>query len=116
MPRRRARFNITAPVVFRWRDKGGSYEKGDGVTRDIGIGGMFIVTRGPSPPENATIRCEASFPSINPSRPMWRLRISGRVQRATSQMENNEVAGFAVRTSSFLLSHDETHTVHITVN
>jgi len=114
MPRRRARFSISAPVVFRWRHESGGYENGDGITRDIGIGGMFIVTNGPSPPENASIRCEASLPAVDPSRPRWRLRISGLVQRAIYQ--NNEVTGFAVKTKSFLLSHDDAHSVHITVN
>lgn len=105
MPRRRARFNISAPVVFRWRDSGGSYEKGDGVTRDIGIGGMFIVTGGPFPPENVSIRCEASLSSPNASRTVWRLRVSGKVQR---QAESNELGGFAVKAKTFLLSQCET--------
>jgi hypothetical protein len=116
MPRRRARFNISAPVVFRWKDRGGSYERGDGVTRDIGIGGMFIVTRGPFPPENATIRCEASLPSLDPNRRTWRLRVSGRVQRASAHAGRSELGGFAVRTMSFLLSHEDARNVHIAVN
>lgn len=86
------------------------------MTRDIGIGGMFILTNGPFPPENATIRCEAALPSLDPNRSRWLLRISGRVQRAISKAESNELGGFAVTTRSFLLSHDDTQQVHITVN
>jgi hypothetical protein len=115
MPRRRARFNISAPVVFRWKDRGGSYEKGDGVTRDIGIGGMFIVTNGPFPPENTSIRCEASLPAAGASLPGWQLRVSGRVQRATMFGQNTEAVGFAVRTRRLFLTH-ETHAVRVVVN
>lgn len=115
MPRRRARFNISAPVVFRWKDRGGTFEKGDGVTRDIGIGGMFIVTSGPFPPENASIRCEASLPSPDPNHTKWRLRISGKVQRASARPENSE-RGFAVRTVSFRLLQDDTRGLRVTVN
>ena len=115
MPRRRARFNISAPVVFRWKGSAGNSESGDGMTRDIGIGGMFIVTSGPFPPENASIRCEASLPSVDPNRTKWHLRVSGRVQRATTGTETNE-RGFAVRTVSFLLLQDDTRSLRVSVN
>ncbi len=116
MPRRRARFKITAPVVFRWRDSCGSYGKGDGVTRDIGIGGMFIVTNGPFPPENVNIRCEALLPSSDPNHTKWKLRVAGRVQRASIQSDNNLIAGFAVRSRTFLLSREDAHKLHVSVN
>lgn len=116
MPRRRARFNISAPVVFRWRDRGGSYEKGDGVTRDIGIGGMFIVTSGPFPPENAAIRCDAALRSLDPNHTEWRLQVSGRVQRASYPHRTDELGGFAVRIRKFFLSHHGTRGVNVTVN
>jgi hypothetical protein len=104
MPRRTARFNISAPVVFRWKDRGGRSEKGDGLTRDIGIGGMFIVTSGPFPPENAHIRCEASLPSLDPNRTQWRIRVLGKVQRSSARLDNDELMGFAVKSLRFLLS------------
>lgn len=115
MARQRARFNISAPIVCRWRDRRGSYAKADGVTRDIGIGGLFIVTNGPFPPENVNIRCEAALPSIEKDCTKWRLRILGIVQRARFESEGNETAGFAVRTRRLLLGND-VRRLNVTVN
>jgi hypothetical protein len=116
MPRRSVRFNISAPVVFRWRGPGGSYETGDGLTRDIGIGGLFIVTSGPFPPENVSIRCEASLPSLDPNSAKWQLQVLGKVQRASVQSGCNELGGFAVRTRRFALLQTETPSRRVAVN
>jgi hypothetical protein len=90
--------------MFSWGKHEGLCQWGEGVTRDIGVEGMFILTN-TCPPLDATLQMEVCFQAIDHGTKL-RLCASGRVLRLELQ-RGGVRGGFAASCRSFSLSNRE---------
>jgi hypothetical protein len=88
--RARNRFRLVFPVIFRWGD--GREHSAVGYCRNIGLGGVFIVT-GDCPPVDIEIEIDVVVPAFDPAPKEILIRHTGRVIRIQA-CEN--LLGFAV--------------------
>jgi hypothetical protein len=63
MRRQTPRFDLRCPAIFRWRVLDVSHE-GGGFTRDLGVGGAFIIAP-VCPPETAELEVEILLPALD---------------------------------------------------
>ena len=89
--RQNKRYRLSAPVSFSWVSRDGAVGAGEGHTRDISVGGVFILTTSLSP-EGSVVRIEVNLPPLRARGQRVRLRTQGRVVR----MEGNGFAAMAV--------------------
>jgi hypothetical protein len=88
------RYRFGTPAVFCWEGFAGSRLKGEGVTRDISVGGAYILTS-TLPPCKAVIQLEIFFNSPATGRQV-KIATEGRVLRVEHPAENTARGGFAV--------------------
>ncbi len=88
--RTRKRFALVLPVVFHWRD--GMDHSAVGYCRNVGLGGIFIVT-GDCPPVGVEIKIEVVVPAFDPAPKEILFRHTGRVTRIQAC---KDLLGFAV--------------------
>ena len=88
--RTRNRFRLVLPVVFHWSD--GTEHSAVGYCRNIGLGGMFIVT-GDCPPVDIEIEIDVVVPAFDPAPKEILFRHTGRVIRIQAC---EDLLGFAV--------------------
>jgi len=88
--RTRARFPLIFPVIFHWRD--GTERSAVGYCRNIGLGGIFIIT-GNCPPIDAEIEVDVVVPAFDPAPDEILFRHTGRVARIQAC---EDLRGFAV--------------------
>jgi PilZ domain len=88
--RTRNRFRLVLPVVFRWSD--GTEHSAVGYCRNIGLGGVFIVT-GDCPPVDIEIEIDVVVPAFDPEPKEILFRHTGRVIRIQAC---EDLLGFAV--------------------
>ena len=88
--RTRSRFQLVFPVIFHWRD--GTAHSAIGYCRNIGLGGIFIVTSN-CPPMNSEMEIDVVVPAFAPAPSEIVFRHTGRAVRIQT-CEN--LVGFAV--------------------
>jgi len=88
--RSRKRFALVLPVVFRWKD--GIEHSAVGYCRNVGLGGVFIVTA-ECPPVDVEIQVEVVVPAFDPAPKEIFFRHTGRVNRV---QVCDDLLGFAV--------------------
>ena len=88
--RSRARFQLVFPVIFHWSD--GSEHSAVGYCRNIGLGGVFIVTSD-CPPVGVEIQVDVVVPATDPAPTEILFRHSGRAIRI---QRCEDLLGFAV--------------------
>jgi hypothetical protein len=94
----RYRFGTTA--VFSWEDKAGGRLKGGGVTRDISVGGAYILSP-TCPPTEIVILLEIFFTFSGNTRRPLRIATEGRVLRVEHPTDSRARGGFAVAGKGF---------------
>ena len=88
--RTRRRFRLVFPVIFRWRD--GTEHSAVGYCRNIGLGGIFIVTSY-CPPVVIEIEIDVVVPAFDPAPKEILFRHTGPVIRIQAC---EDLLGFAV--------------------
>lgn len=88
--RTRARFRLVFPVVFRWSN--GTEHSSVGYCRNIGLGGIFIVSSN-CPPVDVEIEVDVVVPAFDPAPKEILFRHGGRVIRIQAC---EDLRGFAV--------------------
>jgi hypothetical protein len=86
-----ARFRLLFPVVFHWNEESKEYS-GVGYTRNIGLGGIYIVTSY-CPPVGSRIRIDVVVPAFDRSPKEILFRHTGQVVRI---QPTEALLGFAV--------------------
>lgn len=89
--RKAVRFQMRAPVIFRWSDQSGTKQESVGRTRDISIAGVFVTCPNPLP-VGTPISLEVHLSPLENTRHRLRLEATGKIVR----VGNGEESGFAV--------------------
>jgi hypothetical protein len=93
MPDRRQakRYQVTAPATYRWISSNSQPHESHGLTRDIGISGVYVLSA-IHPPCGWPIELEIRLSNLDNTGPGMRLRGTGTVLRIEQTDENK---GFA---------------------
>jgi hypothetical protein len=89
------RYRFGTPAVFSWEGQAGSRLKGEGITRDISVGGAYILTP-TCPPPKVVIKLEIFLSSPTTSGRQVKIATEGRVLRVEHPAESTARGGFAV--------------------
>lgn len=100
--RNHARYRVRAPVFFSWKDVAAGNQRGEGMTRDIGTGGMFVWTD-VNPPLGASLRVEVLLPRIDQEAKPLCIEASGHVIRAESRHGTDGGPGFGFSGDALVL-------------
>jgi PilZ domain len=94
--RHHARYRLCMPVLFRWNDTAGKRIKGDGVSRDISIRGMYVWSE-TQPPHDAVVGLELFLTGVRANtEPPLRVETEARVMRVEEGRGKNNSGGFAL--------------------
>ena len=96
------RRSLELPILFDWRDKRGVRCRGDGITRDVSAGGIFLFTK-TCPPAGIKFEFELFLPKISEQSSIIRVQGEGRVLRVELPREGEERSGFAAAHMEFVL-------------
>lgn len=88
--RTRSRFQLVFPVILRWRDE--TTHSAVGYCRNIGLGGIFVVTSN-CPPINSEMEIDVVVPAFSPAPSEILFRHTGRAVRI---QPCEDLVGFAV--------------------
>src|ERR1700730_14829425 len=94
------RYRFGTPAVFSWQGQAGGRLKGDGITRDISVGGAYILTPTCPPPE-AVIQLEIFLTSPGTTGRSLRIVTEGRVLRVEHPANSKARGGFAIAGKRF---------------
>ena len=102
--RKFSRIPVGTRAVFSWGQKKGEANQGNGVTRDISAGGMYLYTKDTPPPVGSPVKLELLLPKVRGAVHALRMKVLGRVVRV-QPVENSEeeISGFAAITDTFVL-------------
>jgi hypothetical protein len=89
------RYRFGTLAVFSWEGQAGNRLKGEGITRDISVGGAYILTP-TCPPPKAVIQLEIFLTSPGTTGRSLRIVTEGRVLRVEHQANSKARGGFAV--------------------
>lgn len=98
--RQQRRFDLNAPVKFSWGEPESIH--GQGTTRDVSEGGIFVVTD-TLPPAGVAVDCEVSFSFDDDSR--IQMRTKGTVVRIETETAGGHARGFAAVTQVLWLKN-----------
>ena len=82
--RKAKRYQLSAPVLFLWERSDGKLQESEGVTRDISMRGIFVLTAR-VPEVGAYIELDAYLPAANGREKTVKLHGEGRVLRVEAQ-------------------------------
>lgn len=85
------RFRLGIPILAQWIDPAGDVRDASGMTRDICVGGVFLMSS-QQPPESAQVTVEVTIPGTEKGEEEMHLSSQGRVVR----VEQNKL-GYAVQ-------------------
>jgi hypothetical protein len=111
MERRRAvRYRLGAAAVFSWEGPEGTPLKGEGITRDIGRGGVFVFSA-ICPAVNSFVRLRVLLHQIEGRMHVVESRmpgidVDGTVLRVEHFLEGSTSSGFALAVTKFSLDVD----------
>lgn len=97
--RKRVRYRLAANAVFTWEGAQRSRLQGAGVTRDISVANVFILTP-TCPPVEATIQLDVFLPPLHSGAPGVQMKTEARVIRV---QHANGREGFAAEGQGFTL-------------
>jgi hypothetical protein len=104
--RRHTRYDLSATVAFVWKNRGGSRHQGEGFTRDLSEGGMFIFTDN-APPVGTLLRVDLFFPPLKTGS-ILQVKSKCEVMRVEPSEPGEARGGFAVLSKSFVLRNSQT--------
>ena len=91
-------------MAFFWKNQGGSRHDGEGFTRDISEGGMFVFADNP-PPVGTIVRMDVFFPPFE-SGSALQVKAKCEVLRVESSAPGEGRGGFAALSKSFVLRNN----------
>jgi PilZ domain len=94
------RYRFGTPALFSWDGSGKGRLKGEGITRDISVGGAYIVTS-TCPPPDATIHLEIFLTSAGTNGHHVKIVTDGWVLRVEHRGKVKARSGFAVESKGF---------------
>ena len=100
--RKYARFSLTVPVIFTWRDQRSQWRRSTGLTRDLSAAGVYLYSA-KVPPVGVPIEFAAILPPLEPTLPALRLHGEARVMRVEKVTGKAAGNGFAVKNKEFVL-------------
>jgi hypothetical protein len=105
-PRKHNRYRLDAPVSFIWRDERGNQHQGSGQARDIGLGGVFVITQA-CPPLEAPIHVELDLPRLHSEARALVMQGDGQVIRVEPEGLSGMASGFAASVKRLLVRGGE---------
>jgi hypothetical protein len=99
--REQTRYSVRALVDFEWIDEG-VIRRGQGITRDISIKGIFIYSE-IHPPAKADLLVDVSFRDFTSMPTNLQMRAKGLVIRVEPATEPGSQQGFAILNRSYEL-------------
>jgi len=100
--RKLTRYRLGVPAFFSWLDQRGLSQQGEGTTRDISAGGVFLFAN-TLPPVGSAIRFEISLPPLPGAVRSLRIEAEGRVLRIEPAAGGKGRSGFAAVSEGFVL-------------
>jgi len=100
--RKLTRYRLGVPAFFSWLDQRGLSQQGEGTTRDISAGGVFLFAN-TLPPVGSAIRFEISLPPLPGAVRSLRIEAEGRVLRIEPAAGGKGRSGFAAVNEGFVL-------------
>jgi hypothetical protein len=100
--RKHIRYRLDFPAIFSWESSQRSRLQGEGITRDIGLEGVFIFTA-TYPPVETIIQLEVLLPPLTGAKATIRIKGEARVLRVEPRREKGVTGGFAVLSDCFNL-------------
>lgn len=104
--RRHKRFQLGVPVVVSWQDAQQVQHEGAGLTRDVSVNGLFVLTSSP-PPLQAEIKFKVFFPPVDRVAKPQRIHGEGQVVRVEAIKHHAARRGYAVAGKRFVLRRGE---------
>ena len=92
--RKATRYELSCPAQYRWASSDGLQQNGTGVTRDLGMGGVFV-WGDRSPPVGTQVELNIAIPNFEDTGNGMSLRGIGQVLRIEQETELR-AGGFAV--------------------
>jgi PilZ domain len=100
------RYPLEAGVSFRWKDKDGKQQKGEGTSRDLSETGTFVFTPA-CPPVGSEVELRISFATLPRAASDMRMELEGRVLRVEKTSSGKVSGGFAVATNEATLRESD---------
>ena len=92
---------MSTPVIFRWKGPDNERLQGEGVTRDMSVAGVFILTAA-CPPPNAVVQMEVLLP-VSDGASKVRMKSDMTVLRLEHDIADNKRSGFSAVGKGFSL-------------
>ncbi len=105
-PRKHNRYRLGAPVSFIWRDERKVRHEGIGLTRDIGLGGVFVLTQA-CPPLEVSVHVTLVLPRLHSEARPLLVQGDGQVIRVEPGGPSGTGGGFAATIKRFLVRNGE---------
>jgi len=99
--RKAIRYRMSTPVIFRWKGPNDELFQGEGVTRDMSVVGIFILTS-TCPPANAVVQMEVLLP-VSDGASNARMKSELTVLRVEHDVAQNNRSGFSAVGAGFSL-------------
>ena len=99
--RRAIRYRMSTSVIFRWKRPDNQRFQAEGVTRDMSVEGVFVLT-GTPPPVNAVIHMEVILP-LSDGASKAQMKSEMRVLRVDHDIAGTNRSGFSAVGKGFLL-------------
>lgn len=99
--RRAIRYRMRTPVIFRWKGPDNVHLQGEGVTRDMSVAGVFVLTAA-CPPSNAVVQVEVLLP-VSDGASKVRMKSEMTVLRVEHDIADTNRSGFSAIGKGFSL-------------
>ncbi len=99
--RRAIRYRMSTSVVFRWEGPDNELFQGEGVTRDMSVAGVFVLTA-TCPPPNAVVQMEVLLP-VSDGASKVRMKSDMTVMRVEHDIADTKQSGFSAAGKRFSL-------------
>jgi hypothetical protein len=95
------RYRMSTAVIFRWKGPDNERFQGEGVTRDMSVAGIFVLTA-TCPPANAMVQMEVLLP-LSDGGSNVRMKSGMTVLHVEHDIAENKRSGFSAVGSGFSL-------------
>jgi hypothetical protein len=89
------------PVIFRWKGPDNVHLQSEGVTRDMNVAGVFVLTA-TCPPPNVVVQMEVLLPTSDSASKMW-MKSDMTVLRVEHDIADTKRSGFSAVGKGFSL-------------